>query len=620
MKWRKRPENFLKLLPGLGRIMRRFWPYVRQHVLLLVMGVFALLASVAARLLEPWPLKFVIDRVVVDSPAGGASGLAFIDQLEPMTLLTYAAIATVLIVSARGVGVYFSTVAFALVGNKVLTNVRQDLYRHLQRLSLTFHNKTRTGELTVRIIGDIGMLKETTVTAILPLLANVLILVGMVGIMLWMNWQLALLALAPMPLLWLSSVRAGRQIRDISRKQRKREGAMASTASESLTAIREVQAMSLEATFEKAFSGENDKSLKEGVKGKRLAAGLERTVNILIGLSTALVLWFGAKLVLSGDLTPGDLIVFLTYLKNTFRPIRAFAKYTSRLAKATAEGERVIELLDQSVEVQDRPDARPAPAFSGAIRFDSVVFGYDPENPVLREVDLAIDAGERVALVDPSGMGKSTLAGLLLRLYDPLQGGVLIDGVDIREYRINSLRMQISIVLPDTLLFATSVRENISYGAPDADEAAIEQAARLANAHDFISALPEGYDTVLSERGTTLSSGQRQRIAIARAALRQSPILILDEPTTGLDEANERVVVEAMEKLAVGRTVLVITHDPKLAARADRIVYIEHGKLVEQGSHSELMQQNGRYAKTFKASAEPSPQSAEERSPYDFGI
>ena len=470
--------------------------------------MLALFASIGARLLEPWPLKFVIDRVVVTAPAGGASGWVWLDGLEPMTLLTYAAIEMLLIVATRGVGSYRSTVGFALVGNKVLTEVREDLYRHLQRLSLAFHHKTTTGDLTIRIIGDIGMLKQTTVTAILPLLANVLMLGAMVGIMLWLNLKLALIALSPLPLLWLTSLHFGRRIQEVSRKQRQREGAMASTAAESMMAIRDIQALSLEKNFEKAFTAESKKSLKEGVKAKRLAAGLEHTVDVLIGLSSALVLWFGARLVLTGVLTPGDLFVFLAYLKNTFRPIREFAKYTGRLAKATA-------------------------------------------------------AGERVAVVGPSGMGKSTLVSLLLRLHDPDEGRVLIDGVDIREFRLGSLRAQISIVLPDSLLFAASVRDNIGFGAPGACVGEIGRAARL---------------------------------AVARAALRRSPILILDEPTTALDHDNERVVIEALENLYQGRTVLIITHDLELASRADRIIYLEAGQILEQGTHAELIGRNDRYA------------------------
>lgn len=597
---RKRPANLPAALPGLGRILRRFWPYLHKHVLLIAGAMLALFAGIGARLLEPWPLKFVIDRVVVAVPAGGASGWVWVDGLEPMTLLTYAAIAMLLIVTARGVGSYLSTVGFALVGNKVLTEVREDLYRHLQRLSLAFHHKTKTGDMTIRIIGDIGMLKESTVTAILPLLANVLMLAAMMGIMLWLNLKLALIALSPLPLLWLTSLHFGRRIQEVSRKQRQREGAMASTAAESMTAIRDIQALSLEKIFEKAFTAESKKSLKEGVKAKRLAAGLERTVDVLIGLSSALVLWFGARLVLTGVLTPGDLIVFLAYLKNTFRPIREFAKYTGRLAKATAAGERVVDLLEQTADIQDLPNARTAPPFGGAVRFDRVSFAYEPGPLVLNRLDLEVAPGERVAVVGPSGMGKSTLVSLLLRLHDPDEGRVLIDGVDIREFRLDSLRAQISIVLPDSLLFASSVRDNIGYGAPGASVEEIERAARLANAHMFITALPNGYDTVLGERGVTLSSGQRQRIAIARAALRRSPILILDEPITGLDRDNERVVIEALENLSQGRTVLMIAHDLELASRADRIIYLEAGQILEQGTHAELLGRNGRYAALFR--------------------
>lgn len=613
MRRRKRPARLTEALPGLGRILRRFRPYLRKHALLLAGAMLALLAGIGARLLEPWPLKFVIDRVVVAAPSGGASGIAFIDRLDAMTLLTYAAVALVVIIAARGIAAYFSTVGFALVGNRVLTEVRDDLFRHLQSLSLSFHHKAKTGDLTIRVIGDIGMLKETTVTAILPLLGNVLVLIGMTGVMLWLNWRLALLALLPLPLLWLTGVHFGKRIQAVSRKQRQREGAMAATAAESLAAIRDIQALSLEQTFARTFASDGAKSLKEGVQAKRLAANLERSVDVLIGVASALVLWYGARLVLGGALTPGDLIVFLTYLKNAFRPIREFAKYTGRLAKATAAGERVVDLLEETAEVRDLPNARPAPPFAGAVRFEQVVFAYERGKPVLNGVDLCVEPGQRVAIVGPSGMGKSTLVGLLLRLHDPLSGRVLIDGVDIREYRLDSLRAQISVVLPDSLLFAASVRDNIGYGAAGADFAAIEQAARVANAHAFITALPNGYDTVLGERGVTVSSGQRQRIAIARAALRRAPILILDEPTSGLDQDNTQAVVQALENLARDRTVLLITHDLELAARADRIVYLEDGRVLEQGSHAELLGRDGRYAALARSDVvrpahPPSPQ------------
>jgi ATP-binding cassette subfamily B protein len=297
------------------------------------------------------------------------------------------------------------------------------------------------------------------------------------------------------------------------------------------------------------------------------------------------------------ELTPGDLLVFLAYLKNAFKPIQDLAKYSGRLAKGSAAAERVLDVFDRTPDVRNLPGAVPAPALVGAVQFDHVSFAYETDGGALHDIQLSFRPGQRIVLTGPSGSGKSTLLSLLLRLYEPSVGRVLIDGRDIRTFTLDSLRGQIAVVLQDTVLFAATVRENIAFGAPDASAADIEAAARLANADGFIRELPRGYDAVVGERGVTLSSGQRQRIAIARAAVRRAPILILDEPATGLDEANARAVAEALERVAQGPTTFIVTHDPRVAATADRIVYIERGRVVEQGSPAELLRADGPFAR-----------------------
>jgi ATP-binding cassette subfamily B protein len=590
----RRPTSIAASLPGLRVVLIRFAPYLRPHRGLLAGSVLALFGATAMKLLEPWPLKFVLDRVI-PGPTG-STGIAAVDALDPMTLLALCALGVLAAVGLRAFFLYLATVGFAIVGNRMLTEVRNTLFRHLQALSLGFHSRAKTGDLTMRLIGDVGMLKETAVTAALPLAANILILLGMTAVMLVLDWQLALIALLPLPLLWLSSVRTSKRIQTISRSQRKREGDMAATAAETMAGMRTVQALAIEDRAARHFAGANAKSLTEGVKAKRLAAGLERSVDVLVGVAIALVLWFGTLQVLRGRLTPGDLVVFLTYLKNTFRPIRSYAKYTARIAKATASGERVIELLDEMPVIADAPGARPAPPLAGHITFEDVHFGYG-DGAVLKGVTLDIPAGSRVAVTGLSGAGKSSLVSLVLRLHDPDAGRVLVDGVDIRDFTLKSLRSQTSLVPQETLIFRANVAENIALGAGrDVSRAEIEAAALRANAHDFIAALPEGYDTVIAERGATLSSGQRQRIAVARAILRQSPILVLDEPTVGLDRANEAAVAQAITHLAAGRTTLLVTHDLALAAQADRILFLADGRILEDGSHAELIARGGRYA------------------------
>lgn len=591
-----RPETLAESRPGLWRVLREFWPYILRHRTLAAGSLLALLAEVGFRLLEPWPLKFVLDRIIVTAPAGGRSGVPSIDALAPGALLVLAAIGVVIFSGLRAVSDYASTVGVALVGNRVLADIRGDLYRHLQRLSLSFHTRARGGDLIVRVISDIGQLRDVAVTALLPLGGSLLVLAGMVAVMMWLNSSLALVAVAIFPIFWIVTQRLGRRIQEVARRQRRREGAMAATAAESMSAIKVVQALSLEERFAAVFSRSNRGSLTEGVRASRLAARLERTVDVLVAVATALVLYGGARLVLTNAITPGDLVVFLSYLKSAFKPIRNFAKYAGRLAKATAAGERILELLQRTPDVRDLPGALPAGAFRGAVRFAGVSFAYDPGHPVLHDIDIDVSPGQRVALVGPSGSGKSTLMNLLLRLYDPTDGRVMIDGRDIREYTIDSLRGQISVVLQDNVLFAATVRENIAFGAPEATAEDIEAAARIANAHEFITDLPNGYDTVVGERGLTLSHGQRQRIAIARAATRSAPILIFDEPTLGLDEENERAVADALARLAAGRTAFLITHDLQLAAGCNIILYLESGRVLEHGSHEALVHAGGRYA------------------------
>lgn len=599
-----RPNKVRELGPRLRQILRRFWPYTRNHRLLMAGSFLALIAEVFLRLLEPWMLAIVLDYVILP-PEGGPPDLPVISTMAPMTLLVVASVGLVLTVGLRALTVYISTVGFSLIGNRVVTELRGDLYQHLHRLSLAFHTRARGGDLTVRVIGDVGLLKDVVVTAALPLLGNTFILIGMVTVLFLLHWQLALLALVTVPLFLLSTVSLTDKIHKVSRDQRKREGSMASTAAESFGAIQIVQALSLEKSFARSFSRQNQKSMKEGVKGTRLAARLERTVDVLVAISTGVVLYFGAKFVIDGELTPGALVVFLTYLKNALKPMRDFAKYTARLAKATAAGERVLDVFEREPDIQDRPDAKPAPPLQGSVRLEDVSFCYEPGHPVLSGINFDVQPGERVALVGASGNGKSTLVNLILRLYDPQEGRVMVDGQDVRCYTLESLRSQIGVVLQDTLLFAASVRDNIGYGAPEASPEEVEAAARLANAHEFIEALPDGYDTVLGERGVTLSGGQRQRIAIARAAIRKAPILILDEPTTGLDEENGQQVSEALERLSEGHTTFLITHDLRQVSRADQILYVDQGRVVEHGSHETLMAQGGRYATLYSLGATP---------------
>lgn len=600
MPTKKSPKSLQEALTAWGRIGIHFLPEIRQEGKLITISIFALIAETILRILEPWPLKFIFDEIIFKSFHVENLRITFLDGFSPLTLLSILALSLVVIACLRGSMAYISTAGMAVAASRILSNIREKLYAHLYSLSLSFHQKAKTGDLITRVTYDVERLREVIIVAALPLVTNSLTMVGMLAVMAWLNSQLAVIAILIFPLFLLTTAKMSKSIHKVSKKQRQREGLMAANAAEVMGAIKVVQALSLESKLGKTFKKENRKSLEESAQTQKLRAGQERTVEVLVAIATAIVLWKGVQLIMTNQITPGELLVFITYLKVAFKPMRQMAKYIGQIAKAIASGERIVDLLDVVSEVRNRHDAYPAPPLEGRIEFRQVSFGYSPDQTIINNISFTVEAGQKVALVGASGVGKSTVAGLLLRFYDPQAGQILIDGKDIREYTIESLRQQISIVLQDSVLFATTIRENITYGCDNATEAQIKTASHLANAHDFILELPDAYDTVVGERGATLSGGQRQRIAIARAAIRKSAIVILDEPTVGLDKHSEQLVNEALDRLTQNLTTFLITHDLKSAKNADLILYFERGEIRERGTHQQLMNLKGKYAYLYQ--------------------
>ena len=598
---RRKVKGLRAVIPGIWRVARKFRPQIYTQRFLIGGSFLALLAETTFRLLEPWPLKFVFDRIILPESGAGSLRLGVGEGIEPMLLLTGLALTIVAIALLHSVASYLSKLGIALATIRILAEVRSRLYSHLQRLSLSFHYKYKQGDLITRVTSDIERIRMVAINTALPFLTNFITLIGMVGVMFWLNWELALITITMLPVFLFFGLRLIKRIHWVSRKHRKYQGVIASTTSETIGAIKVVQALSLHSVLESVFSEQNHQSLHQSTHSMKLSAMLQRTVKVLVAIVMALVLWRGAGLVLHKSLTPGDLLIFMNYLKSAFEPpMLKLSNQMAQIAKATSSAERVVDILDYEPNVCDSPDAKPAPAFNGSVCVDNVSFGYESDHPILKNLSFESHPGQQVALVGPSGSGKSTLVSLILRLYDPSEGRVLIDGEDIRRYTLDSLRQQISVVLQDSVLFGVSIRDNIIYGKFGATDAEVEQAARLANAHDFITALPQGYDTVLGERGATLSGGQRQRIAIARAAVRQSPIVILDEPTTGLDSASEQAVSIALNHLTQGQTTFLISHNLRTVEHADLILYVEEGRILERGVHQTLLDLGGRYAKLYQ--------------------
>ncbi|HEV2175585.1 MAG TPA: ABC transporter ATP-binding protein [Terriglobia bacterium] len=589
-----------EILPDFIRLTRSFRPEIIRERKLLALGGVTVFLSVCFQLLSPWPLKFIYDRIFeVLKHSHAQSGL--FTGYRPDTVIGAAALILVALAGLTAAAEFANEVILSLAATRILAEVRARLFAHVAGLSVSFHDRSKTGDLISRLAYDTDRIREVMATAVVPFLSNLLAVGAMLGVMFWMNWRLALIACAAFPAFalvvhWLMS-----RIKETARLQRVHEGSLAATTAEAMGSIRIVQALSLQGLFGSMFSAANTKSLKAGVRVQKLSAGLERAAEMLIVSTTAFVLWEGSRYVLSRQLTPGDLIVFVSYLRASFKPLRQAAKQLGQMAKALASGDRILDLLNTAPEIHDCPGAITAPPLTGQIQFENVAFEYQPGRPVLSGINCEISPGCLVALVGPSGSGKSTLAGLLLRFHDPCQGRILIDGVDIRNFKLDSLRGQIGFVMQDSVLFGVSVRENIAFGTASATQEQIERAARLAGAHDVIMRLPRQYETVLGERGVTLSGGQRQRLAIARAAVRDAPILILDEPTTGLDNHSSLEVMAALGRLGSGRTTLMITHDLVAAAHADYVIYLAHGKIVESGTPEELLMRRGEYAAAYRS-------------------
>ena len=571
-----RPMSLRDAWPTLARFATRLREPLRAELPTIAAALAAVLAQAAIRVAEPWPIKWLIDDVTGARPLGGGwSG-----RPEGLVLL---GLAFVLLVGARAGAGYASAVGFAAVGNRLLVRVRRMFFDHLQRLSPSTLSRARRGDLVLRAVADVSVVKEVLVTAGMPLLAGGLVFLGMVGVMAWIEPRLTAAALIPVPLYLGFAMRTGRRVREVGRKQRRREGALAASAEEALAVAPMAQSLGLQERLAEAFGALGEAEGRVGVQGKRLSARLERSVDVLIGICTAVVLVYGGSLAFEGTLSAGDLVVFATYVRRGLRPLRDFAKYGARIAKASAASERVLEVLDQAPAVVERPDAR-AREIVGALRFEDVDVELEPGRRALAGLSLEVPAGSSVALTGPSGAGKSTLLGLVPRLHDPTQGRVLLDGEDLRAWTLASLREQISVLLQEPMLLSGSVFENVACGEPGADEARVREALERAQAWTFVERLPSGWHTDILEDGASLSRGERQRIAIARAIHRRARIVLLDEPTTGLDAAAAAAVREGLRALTAGRTVLWATHDPADAAACDRVVRLVAGRLAPGGA------------------------------------
>jgi len=593
----------------LGLIRKLVQPYRGTLLVILLAMVVETVMSVAG----PWPLKIVLDNVV-----GSHKLRPWLDHLlspllggsSKMQIAVAAALAAIIIAALGALASYIANYYTTSVGQWVANDLRMRTYHHLQQLSLSYYDKHQTGALLSTITADVQTIQAFASGSTLDIAVDLLTIVGMLFIMFWLNWDFTLIAVAVTPFLLLFVSRFKKAVKKATHEVRRQQSNIVSVVEQGLESMRVVKAFGRQDLAQEQLGAVSRATVDAALKARRIKALLSPIVAVTVSLCVAVVLWRGSALIIAGAMTAGALTVFLSYLTKFFKPVQDLATMTNSIAQTAVGVERVQAILDADTVIPERPTAREPESLTGDIVFDKVAFAYDADSPVLRDVSFHIKPGQMVGVVGPTGGGKSTIVSLIPRFYDPTTGSVLIDGVDIRDYKLQGLRNHIGYVLQETVLFQGTVRDNIAYGHANATEEEIMNAAKLADVDEFVQRMPHGYDTIVGERGDTLSGGQRQRIGIARAIIRNNPILILDEPTAALDTESESMVVKALERLMKGRTVITIAHRLSTIRNSDSIIVLKEGVVAEQGTHDELMKLGGAYADLYHVQFEASPKDA----------
>jgi ABC-type multidrug transport system fused ATPase/permease subunit len=590
--------------------MRLILSLVRPYRGTLFVILVAMLVQTAMSVASPWPLKIILDNVV-----GSHKLPPWLDHLlapilsgtGKMQIAAAAGIATIIIAVLGALASYIANYYTTSVGQYVANDLRVRTYHHLQQLSLRYYDTHETGNLLSTITSDVSTIQGFASSDTLGILVDLLTIIGMLFIMFWLNWDFTLIAVAITPFMLLLVSRFKKAVKKATHEVRKEQSKIVSVVEQGLQSMRVVKAFGRQDLAEEGLAEVSHATVEASLKARRVKALLSPIVSITVALCTAVVLWRGSALILAGTMTAGALTVFLSYLSKFFKPVQDLAKMTNAIAQAAVGVERVRNILDADTIIPERPNASVPETIKGEIEFEHVAFAYTKDSPVLTDVSFHIQPGQMVGVVGPTGGGKSTIVSLIPRFYDPSTGTVKIDGKDIRDFKTHALRDQIGYVLQETILFEGTIRDNIAYGRKGVTPEEITEAAKLANADEFISRMPHGYDTMVGERGETLSGGQRQRIGIARAIIRNNPILILDEPTAALDTESERLVIEALERLMKGRTVITIAHRLSTIRDANKIIVLKGGVVAEEGTHDELLARGGVYADLYKIQFNTAP-------------
>ena len=595
-------------------MLRLIRDLVRPYRGSLLIVLLAMLVETAMSLAAPWPLKVIIDNVVSHhkmSPWLADMLRPWMDGHHQMHIAALAAFAYVIIALLGALATYVDNYYTESVGQYVAHDLRMRMFHHLQRLSLGYYTSHQTGTLLSTITTDIQTIQGFASSSTLNIFVDLLTIVSMLGLMLWLNWDFTLIAVGVTPFLLFFVSRFKKAVKKATHQVRKEQADIVAVVQQGLESMQAVKAFGRQDMEEQELGKVSHATVDAALKARSIKALLSPVVTVTVAVCTAIVLWRGAYLILAGIMTVGALTVYLSYLSKFFKPVKDLATTTNAIAQAAVGVDRIRAVLDTDTIIPEKGNAIEAPPVRGQVVFEHVAFAYDVKNPVLLDVSFTINPGQLVGIVGPTGSGKSTVFSMISRFYDPSRGTIRIDGHDVRDLKLKSLRDQIGYVLQETVLFHGTIAENIAFGRVSASREEIIKAAELANAHEFISKMAQGYDTLVGERGSTLSGGQRQRIGIARVMIRNNPILLLDEPTAALDSESEKLVIEALERLMKGRTVITIAHRLTTIRDADQIIVISGGIVAENGTHDDLMAKNGIYAELhrtqFETAAPPTP-------------